>query len=279
MSRGAVRLDLSMDGVPELLADFEALSLLGSLGRSRGWKTMSAIGAMPGARVADLPAALARLVTLGLVERSARGPSRSAAYRAANAPLVVTFDPADPRTSYRLAAARLALMGHLRRLGSARASRAARKGAGWRRESVAVLPLDEESMEVVRACLGRIDACLQAASETADSSATAGKDDRPCFRVQVSVDPVEARSVSIPVVLLMARDEASSRTRAGGVAARPRLSGREREVAEALSSGLTKREAAAKLGLTFASVNTLTVRAYRKLGITRRAQLAAALDA
>lgn len=101
---------------------------------------MSVIGAMPGARVADLPAALARLVTLGLVERSARGPSRPVTYRAANAPLVVTFDPADPLTAYRLAAARLALMGHLRRLGSVRASRAARKGAGWRLERVTAPP-------------------------------------------------------------------------------------------------------------------------------------------
>jgi len=55
------------------------------------------------------------------------------------------------------------------------------------------------------------------------------------------------------------------------------LSARERQVAEALAAGRTKREAADALGLSFSSVNTLAVRAYRKLGVRRRAQLAEAI--
>ena len=51
------------------------------------------------------------------------------------------------------------------------------------------------------------------------------------------------------------------------------LSAREREVAVALGAGSTKREIAEKLGVKFSTVNTLVTRIYRKLGVTRRAQL------
>ena len=51
------------------------------------------------------------------------------------------------------------------------------------------------------------------------------------------------------------------------------LSTREREVAEALGGGSTKREIAEKLGVKFSTINTLVTRIYRKLGVTRRAQL------
>jgi DNA-binding NarL/FixJ family response regulator len=51
------------------------------------------------------------------------------------------------------------------------------------------------------------------------------------------------------------------------------LSTREREVAEALGAGSTKREIAEKLGVKFSTINTLVTRIYRKLAVTRRAQL------
>jgi hypothetical protein len=44
-------------------------------------------------------------------------------------------------------------------------------------------------------------------------------------------------------------------------------------LAEALGGGSTKREIAEKLGIKFSTVNTLVTRIYRKLGVTRRAQL------
>jgi hypothetical protein len=44
-------------------------------------------------------------------------------------------------------------------------------------------------------------------------------------------------------------------------------------VAEALGAGSTKREIAEKLGVKFSTINTLVTRIYRKLAVTRRAQL------
>jgi DNA-binding CsgD family transcriptional regulator len=96
------------------------------------------------------------------------------------------------------------------------------------------------------------------------------------YRVQVAVDPVESRSLALPVVLLMERGDAARRaSRHTGIAS---LSARERQVAAELAAGRTKREVAEALGLSFATVNTLAVRTYRKLGVTRRAQLANALQ-
>ena len=43
--------------------------------------------------------------------------------------------------------------------------------------------------------------------------------------------------------------------------------------AEALGAGSTKREIAEKLGVKFSTINTLVTRIYRKLSVTRRAQL------
>jgi DNA-binding NarL/FixJ family response regulator len=125
---------------------------------------------------------------------------------------------------------------------------------------VAVLPLEGRSRDVVRTCLDRVDACLEAASKAAAETTTEAPDRRPRFRVQVAVEPVESRSLALPVVLLMERGDAALRT-----VQKPRtdsLSVRERQVAVELAGGRTKREVASALGLSFA---------------TRRAQLVNAL--
>lgn len=275
MPRGAITLDLSTEGVPALVADFEALDLWESMRRSRSNAGIAPIAAGAGVSTKVAQSVVDRLASLGLVEARKVGRGRTVTYHARQGPLVVTFDPDDPKSAFRLAAARLALMGHLRRLGSSRPARAARKGSAWRRESVAVLPLEGRALEIVKACFDRVDACLEEVTEATDRAGAGQADARPRYRVHVAVDPVEDRSVSLPVVLLMERAEAAGR--AVRAPATGSLSGRERQVAAALAKGQTKREVAESLGLAFATVNTLAVRAYRKLGIKRRAQLADAL--
>jgi DNA-binding CsgD family transcriptional regulator len=275
VARGAITLDLSTDGVPELLANFEALVAWEAMRRMPAPAIPGEIAAAVGASTAQVHVALETLTRIGLVETARARRGRTTAYRARRGPLVVTFDPSDPKSAFRLAAARLALLAHLRRLGNARASRAARKGAAWRRESVAVLPLSGPSLETVRSCIDRVDACLEAASMAVEQEGHGTPDGRPMYRVQVAVDPVESRSLALPVVLLMERGDAARREAPQpGIAS---LSTRERQVAAELAAGRTKREVAEALGLSFATVNTLAVRTYRKLGVTRRAQLANAL--
>jgi DNA-binding CsgD family transcriptional regulator len=272
---GSNTLDLSDDGVAELLADFETLILWETLRRTTGRAGIAALAAGSGLGTRAAQACIDRLVALGLVAAKPSGRARAIGYQAAPGPLVVTFDPADRRTAFRLAAARLALIGHLRRLGTAPPARARRRGAGWHRESVAVLPLEGHAMEIVKACLDRVDACLEAATKAADAAPAQVPDRRPRYRVHLSVDPVEHPKLALPVVLLMERNEAAARAERPAPTAT--LSRRERQVALALAAGRTKREVSEQLGVAFATVNTLAVRVYRKLGITRRAQLANAL--
>jgi DNA-binding CsgD family transcriptional regulator len=268
-------LDLATPGVTELLADFDALLVLERLGHHRGEQSVGDIAAE-----GDLPPKVAqgavdRLSSLGLVEARRSGRARAVRYQAVPGAVVVAFDPSDPQTPFRLASARMALLAHLRRLGTARPARASQKGASWKRESVAVLPLEGKSLELMRSCIDRVDACLENAAELTAKAPGAAADRRPRYRVQVSVEPVEFRAPALPVMLLMERREAERRPSRPLPAAS--LSRRERQVADALAAGRTKREAAAALGISFATVNTLAVRAYRKLGVRRRAQLADAL--
>lgn len=276
---GALTLDLSTDGVPELLADFEMLVLWEALRRARGGAALPALAAGTGVTSKAAKTLLDRLVALGMATVKHAGRTRTPRYVAAPGPLVVTFDPTDPKTALRLAAARMALIGHLKRMGTTPPRRAARKGASWRRDSVAVLPLEGRAIELVKAGLDRIDACLEAATEVSDAATVQSPDRRPMYRVHVTVEPVERAALALPVVLLMERNDATARNgRATRQAATRLLSAREREVALALAAGRTKREVAKAMGLAFATVNTLAVRAYRKLGIKRRAQLANALN-
>lgn len=256
----------------DFLADFDLLVMLERLRRLRNEVVVAEIAAESGMSAKGAQGAVDRLVALGLVAARTGGRPRAVRYQASQGPVVVTFDPSDPKTAFRLSASRLALLSHLRRLGTVRPARAAHKGAGWRRDSVAVIPLEGRSLEVVRACLDRFDACLENAADISARTQGAAADRRPRYRVHMAVEPTEFRAPALPVVLLMERQEASRRP-----APAASLSGRERQVAEALASGRTKKEAATAMGLSFATVNTLAVRAYRKLGIRRRAQLADAL--
>ena len=60
---------------------------------------------------------------------------------------------------------------------------------------------------------------------------------------------------------------------------RSRLTPQERSVARLVASGLSNREAAAELLLSVKTVERHLTHSYRKLGVSTRAELAAALDA
>ena len=268
----ATTLDLSRPGVPELLSDFECLALweaLQSLGRSGGGIASNELVRVTGLPAAEVDSSLALLESLGLVRRGPSAPGAPVTFVAEQGPLVVTFDPADRATSLRLASARLNLWSHVQRLSQPSASTdAARR---WRRATIGEVPLDSLQRAELAACIDRIDACLEKAEEASGAS-TVGA---PRYRVQVSVDTFPPRPLAMPLVLLMQPSEAEARITRRATGGRPSgLSVREMEVAQRLSAGRTKREIADQLGIKFSTVNTLSARVYRKLGISRRAELA-----
>lgn len=90
------------------------------------------------------------------------------------------------------------------------------------------------------------------------------------YGISLRVDP-------LPRLRFMQADETKARQAAAtnGRDERPALSSREREVALGLVRGLTRPQVAKELGISVATVATLTKRLHTKLGVHRRAELVA----
>lgn len=98
------------------------------------------------------------------------------------------------------------------------------------------------------------------------------------YHVTVDVDPLLEGVLPLPSLQILGRHAGKERPADVTTQAPPPLSAREMQVAQLLVGGATKREAASSCGISEHTVAELTRRTYRKLGISRRAQLAVALD-
>lgn len=259
------KLDLSTPHVIELISDFDALVVLEALRRMHAVAWPRQLEAATGLSLPVIVASLRSLGALGLVRRTRAVRGRtSGGYSAECKPVVLTFDPGDPASALRTATVRTALMSHAARLAASRSAI---------RSTIGVLPMDAKQYSGLMRAHDRVDQSLSEATHALPFSAGNGNGRTPRYRVQLSVEQVAAGGLALPVVMLMQRSDAE---RISDRDAKPTirdLSTREREVAEALGAGSTKREIAEKLGVKFSTVNTLVTRIYRKLGVTRRAQL------
>ena len=263
------KLDLSTPDVVEFVSDFDALIVLEALRRAHAIAAPRQLEGTTGLSADLIETQLARLASLGLVRRTRGARGRvSSGYSASQDPLVLTFDPADPQSALRAATVRLSLLSHAARIAAAR---------GVARTTVGVLPMDAKQYASLMRSHDRVDESLAESKHVVGSGNGNGNGNgngrTPRYRVQVSVEPVAPGPVALPTVMLMQRAEAGRMAERQARPALRDLSTREREVAEALGGGSTKREIAEKLGVKFSTINTLVTRIYRKLGVTRRAQL------
>jgi DNA-binding NarL/FixJ family response regulator/DNA-binding HxlR family transcriptional regulator len=257
------KLDLSTPDVVEFISDFEALIVLEALRRAHAIASPRQLEGTTGLSAGVIETQLARLASFGLVRRTRGTRGRvSTGYSTSQDPLVLTFDPADPQSALRTATVRLSLLSHAARIAAARSVA---------RTTVGVLPMDAKQYASLMRSHDRVDESLAAAKHVVGSGNGNGR--APRYRVQMSVEPVASGTVALPTVMLMQRAEAGRMTERRERPALRDLSTREREVAEALGAGSTKREIAEKLGVKFSTINTLVTRIYRKLAVTRRAQL------
>ncbi len=261
------KLDLSTPDVVEFISDFDALIVLEALRRAHAIASPRQLEGGTGLPADVIEAQLARLSAFGLVRRTRGARGRvSSGYSTSQDPLVLTFDPADPQSALRTATVRLSLLSHAARIAAARSVA---------RTTVGVLPMDAKQYASLMRSHDRVDQSLAEAKHVVGSGNGNGNGNgrSPRYRVQMSVEPVASGTVALPTVMLMQRAEAGRMTERQAKPALRDLSTREREVAEALGGGSTKREIAEKLGVKFSTINTLVTRIYRKLGVTRRAQL------
>jgi len=263
------KLDLSTPDVVEFISDFDALIVLEALRRAHAIASPRQLEGTTGLSAGIIETHLARLASFGLVRRTRGTRGRvSTGYSTSQDPLVLTFDPADPQSALRTATVRLSLLSHAARIAAARSVA---------RTTVGVLPMDAKQYASLMRSHDRVDESLAAAKHVVGSGNGNGNGNgngrAPRYRVQMSVEPVASGTVALPTVMLMQRAEAGRMAERQERPALRDLSTREREVAEALGAGSTKREIAEKLGVKFSTINTLVTRIYRKLAVTRRAQL------
>jgi DNA-binding CsgD family transcriptional regulator len=265
------KLDLSTPDVVEFISDFDALIVLEALRRAHAIASPRQLEGTTGLSADVIETQLARLASFGLVRRTRGTRGRvSTGYSTSQDPLVLTFDPADPQSALRTATVRLSLLSHAARIAAARSVA---------RTTVGVLPMDAKQYASLMRSHDRVDESLAAAKHVVGSGNGNGNLNgngngrTPRYRVQMSVEPVASGTVALPTVMLMQRAEAGRMAERQERPAIRDLSARERQVAEALGGGSTKREIAEKLGVKFSTINTLVTRIYRKLAVTRRAQL------
>lgn len=249
-------LDVSVPGVGDLLSDFESLALWESMHAGDGPWTQSQLARATGFPDSVVATSLERLEAHGLCRRVASADGH-ASFGAAPGPLVVTFDPADEASQLRLSTIRLGLMGHLQRMSDHHASMPA---AAMNRDLVATVAVDRELMSRLGRQLARVESIV--------TEPRSGDASLPQAAVSLSVRPVRG-GLRLPVVLLIPATDAAARANPR----LPSLSPRELEVASLLADGRTKQEIAERLGVSFSTVNTITSRVYRKLGVSRRAAL------
>jgi DNA-binding CsgD family transcriptional regulator len=96
--------------------------------------------------------------------------------------------------------------------------------------------------------------------------------------VSVRLEPLSGDLLPLPDVWMTPRSKlAGAPTGEADKSGVPTLAPREREVALALAEGLTRAHVAERMGVSVHTVSTLARRAYRKLGVTSQAALAARL--
>jgi DNA-binding CsgD family transcriptional regulator len=157
-------------------------------------------------------------------------------------------------------------------------------GGPWRGYYVTLANLTTEEVgELRRRLNGVIEFLDLLRSKRVSTKGTEEIDPPLCnYGFTFRVDPLVRPALPIPVLRFVSRSVGGWRKGADPMPSerpdRP-LSDREYQVALALARGLNQREVAAELGIKPGTVVTLTKRLYRKLGVSRRAELATRLHA
>jgi DNA-binding CsgD family transcriptional regulator len=277
-------LDIGSDDVFALMRDYEAL---------RTWELVRAIGAP--ATVGELSQArklptqvlhrhLDLLIEHGLLERvRARKPRRSAGYRVAVERIVFTFDDNDEGAIARAKQSSAHVGDEFARCVAAHANPEFHAAVGFRFRTHCMKHFTREDLAELRRLMLPVVEFLSTPRPAPKRSPKSGRAKAPapvyCNQaVSVRLEPLAGELLPLPDVWMTPRSKlAGAPTGEADKSGVPTLAPREREVALALAEGLTRAHVAERMGVSVHTVSTLARRAYRKLGVTSQAALAARL--
>jgi DNA-binding CsgD family transcriptional regulator/DNA-binding MarR family transcriptional regulator len=276
-----IRLDPAQTAVAAFVSDDLALSIWEMLRRFGRRTSVSDLAAACSLKAPRVQRVMDQAAELGLVRRhAATRTDRRVRYEATADRIVLEMDPGSEAASRLLSSCFRRFAGESRRcIDESMADVPVSKDRRPMKVAMTHLALDDSDAAELIALFKPIDEFVARASEKYDRD-PAGSPRRCNYHVALHVVPVSIERLPPARMAFASRGAGVAKVEGevGGRAARL-LSPRELAVAERLSAGATIASVAAELGVSPKTVATLCERTYRKLGIRRRAQLAARLYA
>lgn len=270
-----LELDLTDPRVSDLMSDPSMLGAWEYLRRLGKPMPAEALAAATGIALPDLYRMLDRLIALGVVRLlPASGKRKAPAYEVTVDALRVVCDFRADRPL--LEASTRALSAHAQSLMPAdpfAASPAPKEH--WRGYFITLANMSLDEVAELRRRLTAVVEFTDMLARKRDGAHSAGDPPLCNYGFTFRVEPLVRPALPLASVRFVARRDKAWGDAQPPVARQPEspLSDREYQVALALARGLNQREVAEQLGVKPSTVLTLTKRLYRKLRITRRAEL------
>lgn len=223
-----------------------------------------------------------RMMGHGMLEKvRARKPRLTTGYRAVAEQIVVTFDEHDPKAMEKMIEIGKTHAEEFEQDMAAHADPAFHSKAGFRFRQNIALHLSKDELDELRRRVLAVVSFLNLPRNPPRGSQGLDPEGKPQYcnqAISIALDPLVGELLPMPTVITTPRSKVGqwdkSAAMAGGLGA---LSRREREIALAVTDGLSRQKIADQLGLSVNTISTLIRRAYRKIGVTSRVELAARL--
>lgn len=239
--------------------------------------TPSEIGRVSGLEFIAIRRGLDLLEEAGLVgRRPAEGDRREPAFFAVCDALIVTFNRGDPAQIALLEELDQRVMDHARaRLNDARVARPTGT-SGFRFRGYIPMKLDPEELAEMKSILHGLHRFFEKVSSK--QRIVDDSESQECnYHALIDISPAAPGLLPMAPISFVSEHEALSLERMIETRRIDNLSPREKDVAVALARGRSRPEIAAELRLSINTVASIGKRVYAKLGVSRRAELAARL--
>lgn len=268
-------LDLSRPGVVELLCNFRALGTWEVLRRFPRAAARHELAEVVGLSEPETQRDLDLLAGFGLVVRvPASRHLRAGGWRTACQKILVLLDPtSEPQQSLlarvveEFSERSIQVIRRVNRGPGQLARRRIKRSFNW-------LHVTDEEFDEVRMMLRSFDALVKRI-EARQLRQSVDPGERPNLHLALCVTPLEPDTMPVPPIQVSTAADLQRDRQIDRAQQMDTLSPREREVTMLLLSGLTEKQAAARLGLSPGTVRTHVVHAYQKLGVKRRSELSA----
>lgn len=277
-------LDIGHAGVFDLMRDYEALRTWELIRVSRAPITVAELVAARRLPSQVVHRHLDLLMHHGLLRAiRARKPRRSVGFEVAVERIVFTFDDGDPDVIARATASSDSVAREFDRCVEHHANPDFRPASGFRFRQHIMKHFTAEDLAELRRLMLPVVEFLSTPRPVPSKSARKGStriaSPQHCNQaIAIRLDPLVGDLLPLPDVWMTPRSKLvrAEVERPSGASLKA-LAPREREVALALAEGLTRAHVAERMGVSVHTVSTLARRAYRKLGVSSQAALAARL--